>query len=90
MLIESLSNAYQLAFRSPGTSPRIEPRTSGVNLFAIGYHGTVQVYTQFDLYEQALQASLAQNRKARGLAALGSFADATTTLIAVRAFTAFE
>jgi hypothetical protein len=73
-----------------GTSPRIEPYAGGVNLFAIGYRGTVQVYTRFDLYEQALQASLAQNRKVRGLAALGGFADATTTLTAARAFTAFE
>jgi hypothetical protein len=73
-----------------GTSPRVEPRTGGVNLFAIGYRGTVQVYTRFDLYEQALQVSLTQNRKVRGLAALGGFADATTTLTAARAFTAFE
>jgi hypothetical protein len=73
-----------------GTTPRIEPRSAGVNLYAIGYQGTVQVYTQFSLYEQALQANLAQNRRARGLAALGAFADATTTLTASRAFTAFE
>jgi len=73
-----------------GPSPRIEPRTSGANLFAIGYQGTVQVYTRFDLYEQALQASLAQNRKVRGLAALGSFADTTAILTSARAFTAFE
>lgn len=73
-----------------GTSPRVEPRSSGVNLFAIGYQGTVQVYTQFDLYEQALQANLAQNRKVRGIAAFGSYADSDSTLTAARAFTAFE
>jgi hypothetical protein len=73
-----------------GTSPRVEPRPSGVNLFAIGYQGTVQVYTQFDLYEQALQANLAQNREVRGIAAFGSYADTSGTLTAARAFTAFE
>jgi hypothetical protein len=73
-----------------GTAPRIEPRASGVNLFAIGYQGTIQVYTQFDLYEQALQANLTQSRKARGIVAFGTYADGTGTLTAARAFTVFE
>jgi hypothetical protein len=73
-----------------GTTPTIEPQTTGTSLFAIGYQGTVTVYSQFSLYEQALQTNLAQGRRVRALAAGGSYADAATTLTAKGAVTAFE
>jgi hypothetical protein len=59
-------------------------------LYAICYQGTVQLYTQFDAYSQALQTSLSSGKKARLLSAYGTFTDATTTLDATRVFAAFQ
>ena len=71
-------------------SPVVHPKNTPPPLFAIGYQGTVQLYTQFDAYSQALQASLNSGKKARLLSAYGIFADATTTLDATRVFAAFQ
>lgn len=50
-------------------------------LFAIGSHGSVQVYTQLAGYQQALQAGLLAGQKAHGFVAVGgTYADTTQTL----------
>lgn len=52
-------------------------------LFAIGSHGSVQVYTQLADYQQALQAGLIAGQKARGfVAGGGNYTDGTRTLTA--------
>lgn len=71
-------------------SPVIQPKSSPLALYAICYQGTVQLYTQFDIYSQDLQTSLSSGKKARLLSAYGTFTDATTALDATRVFTAFQ
>lgn len=52
-------------------------------LFAIGAHGSVQVYTKLADYQQALQAGLLAGQKARGfVAGGGNYTDNTKTLTA--------
>lgn len=70
--------------------PAIEPRDALRGLYAIGDHGTVQVYTDFDLYQQAITARLADGRAARLTAAYGNYADPTAILAADRMFTALR
>ncbi len=71
-------------------SPVVQPKSAPLPLYAIGYQGTVQLYTQFEAYSQALQTSLSSGKKARLLSAFGTFADATATLDAIRVFAAFQ
>lgn len=71
-------------------APMITPRAEGLNLFAIGDRGTVQVYTQFDLYQQAINASLTQGRQARRVGAHGRYEDVSATLTADRMFLSLE
>ena len=66
-------------------TPTVQATVLGRGLFVIGIDGTVQVYTQFSAYQQALQADLAAGRKARAFVAsggVGSYVDATKTLTA--------
>jgi hypothetical protein len=71
-------------------SPVVQPKSASLPLYAICYQGSVQLYTQFDAYSQALQASLSSGKKARLLSAYGTFTEATTTLDATRVFAAFQ
>ena len=71
-------------------TPVVQPKSASLPLYAICYQGTVQLYTQFDAYSQALQTSLSSGKKARLLSAYGTFTDATTTLDATRVFAAFQ
>jgi hypothetical protein len=71
-------------------SPVVQPKSAPSGLYAIYYQGTVQLYTQFDAYSQALQTSLSSGNKARLLIAYGTFTDATTTLDATRVLAAFQ
>lgn len=71
-------------------SPVVQPKSAPLGLYAICYQGTVQLYTQFDTYSQALQTSLSSGNKARLLIAYGTFTDATTTLDATRVLAAFQ
>jgi hypothetical protein len=71
-------------------SPVVQPKSVPLGLYAICYQGTVQLYTQFDAYSQALQASLSSGKKARLMSAYGTFTDATTTLDATRVFAALQ
>jgi hypothetical protein len=71
-------------------SPSIQPKSTPLGLYAICYQGTVEVYTQFDSYSQALQTSLSSGKKTRLLLAYGTFTDATTTLEAMRVLAAFQ
>jgi hypothetical protein len=71
-------------------TPLVQPKSTSLGLYAICYQGTVQLYTQFDSYSQALQTSLSSGKKARLLSAYGTFTDATTTLDATRVFAAFQ
>ncbi len=71
-------------------SPVVQPKSDPLGLYAICYQGTVQLYTQFDTYSEALQTSLSSGNKARLLIAYGTFTDATTALDATRVFTAFQ
>jgi hypothetical protein len=66
-------------------TPIVQAANQGRGLFVIGMDGTVQVYTQFAAYQQAIQAALAADRKARFFAAsggAGSYSDSTKTLTA--------
>jgi hypothetical protein len=70
--------------------PVVQPQSASSGLYAICYQGTVQLYTQFDAYSQALQTSLSSGNKARLLIAYGTFTDAPTTLDATRVLAAFQ
>jgi hypothetical protein len=72
------------------SAPVLTPKSTPLGLYAICYQGTVQLYTQFDPYSQALQASLDSGKKARLLIGYGIFADATTALDATRVLAAFQ
>jgi hypothetical protein len=72
------------------SAPVVTPKSTPSGLYAICYQGTVQLYTQFDSYSQALQTSLSSGKKARLLIGYGTFTDATTTLDATRVFAAFQ
>jgi hypothetical protein len=52
-------------------SPAVQPKSAPLGLYAICYQNTVQLYTQFDGYSQALQTSLSSGKKARLLSAYG-------------------
>jgi len=57
----------------------------GLGLFVIGIDGTVQMFTQFAAYQQALQSALVSGRQARSFVAAGgtgSYVDASKTLTA--------
>ena len=54
----------------------------GRGLFVIGIDGTVQVFTQFAAYQQALQSALGSGKQARSFVAAGTYVDATKTLTA--------
>jgi hypothetical protein len=73
-----------------GTTPTVQPNHPDRGLFAIGYQGTVTVYTQFDAYRQALDGRLAANQKTRAFGGHGSYTDATTSFDANQLFTAFQ
>jgi hypothetical protein len=72
------------------SAPVVTPKSTPSGLYAICYQGTVQLYTQFDSYSQALQTSLSSGKKARLLIGYGTFTDATTTLDATRVLAAFQ
>ncbi len=69
-----------------GQDTTIQPRSDGRGLFAIGYRGTVQVYTEFEPYRLALIAKLSNGQKTRGLGAHGAFVDSSATVTADRMF----
>ena len=71
-------------------APVVTPKSTPLGLYAICYQGTVQLYTQFDSYTQALQTSLDSGKRARLLSAYGTFTDATSTLDATRVLAAFQ
>jgi len=73
----------------PGT-PAIEPQNSSFGWYAIGYGSTVQLYTQFGDYRDALQLRLSSGQKTRLLGAHGIYDDGSTTLSASGAFTLFQ
>jgi uncharacterized protein DUF4382 len=66
-------------------APIVQSANQGRGLFAIGTNGSVQVFTQFGAYQQALQSNLGAGLRARAFVAsggAGSYADATKTLTA--------
>jgi uncharacterized protein DUF4382 len=66
-------------------APTVQSTNQGRGLYVIGIDGTVQVFTQFSAYQQALQANLSAGRTARAFVAsggAGSYVDATKTLAA--------
>jgi hypothetical protein len=73
-----------------GSAPTIQPKNATHGLFAIGYQGTVTVYTQFDTYQQALATRLAANQLVRAFGGLGLYADVTTRFTGNQLFTAFQ
>lgn len=72
------------------SSPRVVPLDPSRGLYAVGSAGTVTVYTDFDLYQQALATELANSRTVRGFGGYGSYTDATTSFTGRHLFTAFE
>jgi len=57
----------------------------GRGLFVIGIDGTIEVFTQFAAFQQAVQSALGSGRQARGFVAAGgtgSYVDASKTLTA--------
>jgi hypothetical protein len=73
-----------------GSAPMVKGTTTGGRIFAIGYQGTVQVYTDFDTYRQELATRLTNGQKARVLGGRGSFDETTATLTARGVFTALQ
>lgn len=73
-------------------APLVQTAGQG-GLFVIGANGTVQVFTQFAAYQQALQSGLNSGLKARSFFAAGgtgSYVDATKTLTAATMATALQ
>ncbi|MGH8251372.1 MAG: hypothetical protein ACREVI_11880 [Steroidobacteraceae bacterium] len=64
-----------------GTPMTIEPAT-GRTLFAVGVPGSVQVFRDFDAFEDEVAQMLVSGSTMQGLTARGSFDDASTTLTA--------
>ncbi|HJT19957.1 MAG TPA: hypothetical protein VJ746_05780 [Nitrospira sp.] len=73
-----------------GAPPTIAPSNPTQGLFAIGLNGTVQVFTQFTGYWQALQQQLAQGQKAGVIGAHGLFNDPTVTMTADQIYTVLQ
>jgi len=68
---------------STSDTPFVQAADPSRGLFVIGVGGTVQIYTQLDAYQLALQADLAAGSKAKSFVAIGgSYVDATKTLTA--------
>lgn len=72
------------------SNPRVVPLDPSRGLYALGIAGTVTVYTNFDLYQQALAVELANSRTVRGFGGYGSYTDASTSFTGRHLFTAFE
>lgn len=64
------------------TAPTVQPDSNGKGLFAIAQPGGVQVFTTFAGYVSALQLELSGGKTADGMAAYGTFDDATVTMTA--------
>lgn len=73
----------------PG-EPVVAPQNSSFGWYAIGYGSTVQLYTQFEDYRDALLSRLGSGQKTRLLGAHGIYDDGSTTLNASGAFTLFQ
>jgi hypothetical protein len=73
-----------------GSAPVVKGTMTGGRIFAIGYQGTVQVYTDFDVYRQELATRLTNGQKARVLGGRGNFDETTATLTARGVFTAMQ
>jgi hypothetical protein len=72
-----------------GASPTIAPDPSQ-GLFAIGFHGKVEVFTQFPNYRAALDLHLAQGQQADTIGAHGVFNDSTVTITADQIYTVLQ
>ena len=59
-------------------------------LYAIGDHGTIQVYTQFAGYRTALESDIAAGRQVSIFGARGVFDDASDSISAGRMFSALQ
>jgi hypothetical protein len=70
--------------------PVVAPKNSRFGWYAIGYGSTVQLYTQFEDYRDALLSRLGSGQKTRLLGAHGIYDDGSTTLNASGAFTLFQ
>lgn len=70
--------AAPYASRAPG----VQPDGNGRGLFALAQPGSVQVFTTFAGYVSALQLELAGGKTLDGMAAHGTFDDATVAMIA--------
>jgi hypothetical protein len=71
-------------------APVVTPRDATHGLYAIGYQGSVQVYTQFDQYQLALGERLGAGQKARAFGARGVFDDSAVELSASSTFAALQ
>lgn len=63
-------------------APTVQPDANGKGVFAIAQPGAVQVFTTFAGYVSALQLELAAGKTADGMAAHGTFDDATVAMTA--------
>ncbi len=95
MMINLAGTGLHDVFRSGvdtvlSATPAIQPFDPTHGLFAIGYHGSVQVYTRLDTYEQALQAGLGARQQARAVTAFGTYSDSAKTLTSTSIFTALQ
>lgn len=68
---------------SLAANPTVNATDPAHGLFVIGINGMVQVYTQMDAYQAALQSDLGLGKRARSFVALGgTFDDPSNTLTA--------
>ncbi|HET9574842.1 MAG TPA: hypothetical protein VFP04_00480, partial [Nitrospira sp.] len=73
-----------------GVSPTIAPQDPTQGLFAIGFSGKVEVFTQFPGYRLALEQHLAQGQKAGTVGAHGVFTDLSVTITADQIYTVLQ
>lgn len=73
-----------------GTGTTVQPPTSGTGLFVIQNNGKPQGYLTFSKFVDALVADLSAGAVVQGIAARGTFDDATATLTAGLVYVRFK
>ena len=71
-------------------TPTVNAQDPNRGVYAISYHGTVQVYSTLSDFQSALQARLGQGQLARAFSAEGTYAGTTSTLTAEGMFMLLE
>lgn len=71
-------------------APSVVPTTDSLGVYVIAGNGFPQLYTNFELFSEALQAALANGYNLRAIAALGDYDDVTAMMTAERILARIE